>query len=538
MSFHVLEESEHAFKIKHPDGSHFMVAKAGLDDKVMKKIKGYAHGTDEFGVDEKPSVEQELTDAGIPDLPAGAQVDQQQAPIDPMQAAYAAAAQRANYAVPVPSDAAGAAYANAYNQDKLLPPPDQSVATDASRIPAQQTPAGAPSQTPQTQPGSPNLGVNTQLPGSPYGQYGDVFKKQQEALGNLNTSTQDYLKSTNQAMKTYQDQQKAMYDSQQANLQKIQSDMDASKQAYMNGHLDPHRLWNQAGIGNKISAGIGLVLGGIGAGLAHTPNFALQIFDKMIDQDMESQRAEMDKNKSLFAMNMQRYGNQATANAATRLQLYNGLQAELQQKGMGLQSAQAQANYQMGMAGIQERMIPLQLQLASFDAMRQAGSKGLPANFPTERLPQDFQEKLVNVPGPGGMVKVPAQSKEAANDFRKSEVELNNIDSNLQNLKNVYQSVGMGSIIPGTAAHASLADASNAVKLSLGQLVNLKRINEYEAEKYEKMLPGPYSLNSSAAMAQIQQVENFIKNSRNASYGSLLNNYSPGGIKEGAPKVK
>lgn len=44
MSFHVLEENDHSFKIKHPDGSHFLVAKAGLDDKVMKKIKGYATG--------------------------------------------------------------------------------------------------------------------------------------------------------------------------------------------------------------------------------------------------------------------------------------------------------------------------------------------------------------------------------------------------------------------------------------------------------------------------------------------------------------
>ena len=44
MNFKVLKEDEHSFKVQHPDGSDFVIAKAGLDDKVMKKIKGYATG--------------------------------------------------------------------------------------------------------------------------------------------------------------------------------------------------------------------------------------------------------------------------------------------------------------------------------------------------------------------------------------------------------------------------------------------------------------------------------------------------------------
>lgn len=381
---------------------------------------------------------------------------------------------------------------------------------------------------------SPSPNANP-MAGTPFGK---MYDQQAGALGGLNKATQDYMQSTGAAMKAYQDQQKALFDSQQAHLQKIQGELDASRDAYMKGHIDPNRLWNDSSIGNKIGAGLSIILGGIGSGLSGQPNQALSVIDKMVDKDIMAQQNEQDKNKSLFGMNLQRYGNQQAADAATRLQLYNGLQTQLQQKGLGLQSAQAQANYQMGMAGLQERMVPLQIQLANFSAMRQANAGGLPANYPTEGMSQEFQDKLVNVPTSQGVIKVPAQSKEAATDFRKSEVELNNIDANLKNLKQVYSSVGVGSLIPGTAAHASLADASNAVKLSLGQLVNLKRINGYEAEKYEKMLPGPYSMNSAAAMAQIQQVENFIKNSRNASYSGLLNNFNPGGIKEGTPSIK
>lgn len=519
MSFKVLEDNEHSFKIKHPDGSNFLVAKAGLDEKVLKKIKGYASGTGSEGVsesDDSIAANDLLNTEGYAPPP----VASPDVPFQPQAISSPA------------SGVAGLPADQIPIQDQALVPQDRVPAQDVV-APQVQAPVVQPTQPVQPQKGSPSLGANTNL-----GQYGDVFKQQEGALGGINKATQDYIKQTADATKAYQDREKALFDSQQANLQKIQTEMDASKNAYMNGHIDPHRLWNNKSIGNKITAGLGLILGGIGSGLTGHPNQALAVIDKMMDRDIEAQRADQDKNKSLFSMNMQRYGNQQAADAATRLHLYNGLQAELQQKAAGLQSAQAQANYQMGMAGIRERMIPLQLQLANFSAMRQANAGGLPANFPTEMMSQEFQDKLVNVPTSQGVIKVPAQSKEAATDFRKSEVELNNIESNLKNLRQVYGSVGIGSVIPGTAAHKSLASATNAVKLSLGQLVNLKRINEYEAEKYEDMLPGSYSLNSAGAMAQIDQVQKLINNSRNASYSGLLNNYNPGGIKESAPKVK
>lgn len=54
--------------------------------------------------------------------------------------------------------------------------------------------------------------------------------------------------------------------------------------------IDPNRFWNSKTTGEKILAGIGLVLAGIGSGITGQPNAALQVIQNQIDEDIKSQK--------------------------------------------------------------------------------------------------------------------------------------------------------------------------------------------------------------------------------------------------------
>ena len=55
--------------------------------------------------------------------------------------------------------------------------------------------------------------------------------------------------------------------------------------------IDPNHWWNSKSTGGKILAGIGMILGGMGGGLAHTGrNPAMEVINNAIGQDIDAQR--------------------------------------------------------------------------------------------------------------------------------------------------------------------------------------------------------------------------------------------------------
>jgi hypothetical protein len=72
--------------------------------------------------------------------------------------------------------------------------------------------------------------------------------------------------------------------------------------AVKTGKLDPNRVWKNS---NKGMAALGLILGGIGAALTKGPNYALQVMNDAIDHDLESQKADLEKNRYVSGQNRQ-----------------------------------------------------------------------------------------------------------------------------------------------------------------------------------------------------------------------------------------
>jgi hypothetical protein len=88
-------------------------------------------------------------------------------------------------------------------------------------------------------------------------------------------------------------------------LAKVQQRGDLLKQEIKDSKIDPRGFWNKKDTAGKISAGIAIMLSGLGQGLAGGQNMAMQVIDKAIDRDIDAQKAELGKKESLMSMYVQ-----------------------------------------------------------------------------------------------------------------------------------------------------------------------------------------------------------------------------------------
>lgn len=81
------------------------------------------------------------------------------------------------------------------------------------------------------------------------------------------------------------------------------SEMQKLKNDLMSKEITPQtygKLFHDAGVLGKIGMIFSTVLGGFGAGLTRQPNAALSMMDKLIEQDLEAQKANLGKRVSLL----------------------------------------------------------------------------------------------------------------------------------------------------------------------------------------------------------------------------------------------
>ena len=105
------------------------------------------------------------------------------------------------------------------------------------------------------------------------------------------------------------------------NLQKINNYGDAVLKAYSDQKIDPNNYYNSKSTPGKISTAIGLILGGLGGALTGQENPALKFMNEQIDRDIEAQKMDLGRKKSLYEFNLQRLGNAQAAQNMTRINL-------------------------------------------------------------------------------------------------------------------------------------------------------------------------------------------------------------------------
>lgn len=272
------------------------------------------------------------------------------------------------------------------------------------------------------------------------------------------------------------------------------------------GHINPKRYLDNMSTGGKISTGIGLILGGMGAGLTHGPNLAFQYLQNQIDRDINSQKDELGKKQNLLSHNFQQTHDLREAYNLTKIQTNDVLASHLRQ--LADQSTDQATKYRLmeisGNLNNNTAQLSHQAAIAKMQQSMFSGQGGPSAAMALETLAPEMRERAVQIPGGGMRLAV---TKEGAKEVRE---QLQTVQP-IFNLLDKMQSLGPQALIPGTQAHrAALAMQAQAIPL-VNENAGLKRLSAEDIGNIKNMITDPTKFNS------------LIGSSANNAFKSFLN---------------
>lgn len=177
----------------------------------------------------------------------------------------------------------------------------------------------------------------------------------------------------------------------QAQLAKWDEQRNQLQKDFMDQKVDPSRLWSSKSAFSKASTILGFILGGLGSGLTGQRNQAIDMFNRMVDQDIEAQKLELGKRQNLLGMHMQQYRNINDAVNATKVNLADTLVHQLQMAAAQAQSPLAKANAIQAIGTLQTQYAPIVNQMALRTALRQ--NPQVAAQNPSEFIKYVVPEK-------------------------------------------------------------------------------------------------------------------------------------------------
>lgn len=121
-------------------------------------------------------------------------------------------------------------------------------------------------------------------------------------------------------------------------------------QAIADQKIDPNRYMGNMSTLGRISTAIGLMLGGMGAGLAGGQNLAFKSLESAIDRDIEAQKMDLNKKNNLLTAYYKMYGDVQQAELALKSQLLATSQLKAQEIAARSKSAQAAQQSQILLA--------------------------------------------------------------------------------------------------------------------------------------------------------------------------------------------
>lgn len=357
---------------------------------------------------------------------------------------------------------------------------DQSTAPQQTST--QQMPSSAPIQ--------PSSQSNYLLPGE--GLQKNAFAQQMaanKAFGEQSNAAIDNL--TNQ-LGSLKSQSQIMGDYKSKDDQYMKSLQDQK--------IDPNRLWNNMSTGNRVMAGIGMLLSGIGGGLAHQDNLALKSIDSAINNDIEAQKNNRSNTMSLWQMNRQRMGDDLQANLATKNQLITAAQYQAMKAGNSFKTASSQANLTALMGQAEQEKAKNRAVLTALSPTQES-TGGLPAN--SEAAAVNHINSLQRVQGMDPRIAVAAkdlQSKYVPGVGMASKAvtpadmtffkDQDDLMQSIRMLKNFGAQHGgvLGSIDPAQTAIGKSLQEDAALKMQKVRY-GMQRFSPDLSEKMETMIP-------------------------------------------------
>lgn len=296
------------------------------------------------------------------------------------------AAEKANADYKVQQQQAAAQKAMEYNQ--------MAAQMGLPSVDVPNAPPMAAPQTPPPAPVSPEAPAQAQasLPSDPYGTqaYQDyLLKGVQGQTGGLETEAKEQQKLGEAQAKVFADQaaaQQAQVKSYQDHYNEIDQERKNFQTDLQNAHVDAKRFLNSMGVGSKVSTGIGLILGGMGGGLTHQGNPALDFLNKQIDRDIQSQRDEIGKTENLLSANMRQFGNLKDATDMTRVMQMDIVKNQLADAAAKAQGPLAKARADQAIGQIDQQIAPIMAQMAMRKSLTSPQAAGGAAQDPASQI--------------------------------------------------------------------------------------------------------------------------------------------------------
>lgn len=299
-----------------------------------------------------------------------------------------------------------------------------------------------------------------------------------------------------------------------------QQQVEEVVQGILSDRIDPNRIWNNASVGAKVTAGIGILLSGIGQGLAGGPNLALQQINRIIDLDLEAQRENLGTKKGILAHYLQQGRDIATAYQMAKADLADVYAAQtLRVAGQfGGQEALARAQLaagemrqgaaikrqEMGARDLAMAIERAKLRQAAASAALQTKLLMLPAtkgggvNLTSqmlELLPKDRRERAVRLLDGSYAF---ATSKEQAKDAAKAMVVTDRVIRNLRRYSGLIEkNPGVPNPLGGNRAEAQ--EAGTNLLMEVKELRGLGALQQGEIDLLEKQIADITSFTTSDA---------------------------------------
>jgi len=226
----------------------------------------------------------------------------------------------------------------------------------------------------------------------------------------------------------------------------VSQEIDAVVADYRNGEIDPNRVWGNKNTGQRIGTAIGLLLGGLGAGLAGGENQALAMLNKEIDRDIDAQKANMDKNKGLISILNQKLGNVDAATNMARAIALEGAASQLKMAEARAKDPIAKARAQQAIGALmaeKEKAMKPVIVASQIQQLKQA-ARANPAQAEAalnamEMVDPKAAESMrqLHVPGMGF-----ANSNEGAKTVREMQGMVNSAKGGIQELLNMTDKPG------------------------------------------------------------------------------------------------
>jgi hypothetical protein len=330
------------------------------------------------------------------------------------------------------------------------------------------------------------------------------------------------------ANKIWQDR----WEANQKQSDQVAQDIAASR-------IDPEHYWQDH---SRAVAGLALILGGIGSGLTHGPNQALEMLNRNVDADIQAQTANLGVKKTLLSHYMEQGHNLQEASRLAKADLLDVQRGEMSmmanksagdianlaaQDATGKLRAQAVNERQTGYTRtMQNKLMALEMQEKAMALKYAPQMQAIKFKAESgERMPNEARvfmdpERTVNVPG--GVAY--AQTKKDADALRETEQAMRSGHAAAQRYRALADTVGLGGTDydQGTLA---VQDMLNAYQSVLGRS-NAPRGEQEKA--LDSALKNPTSmLHSKEAIEDMaNQFEAMMRKHAASAYGARLVNAS------------